>query len=126
MLKPEEKRCYVCGSTKHMANECDRPKREDPKANSKGEKGKTDKGKGKGKTDDGKGKPAVRQVTETTKDQEDAWTKSQNKKEPDAEPQLTEFEKTVVKALRDKKRILETRHRRRCCSTYCVTTVNCD
>ena len=39
MLKPEEKRRYVCGSTKHMANERDRPKKEDPKGSSKGEKG---------------------------------------------------------------------------------------
>jgi hypothetical protein len=30
MLKPDEKRCYVCGSQKHMAGECDRPKKEDP------------------------------------------------------------------------------------------------
>ena len=29
MLKPDEKRCYVCGSQKHMAGDCDRPKKED-------------------------------------------------------------------------------------------------
>jgi hypothetical protein len=30
MLKPDEKRCYVCGSQKHMAGECDKPKKDDP------------------------------------------------------------------------------------------------
>ena len=37
MLKPEEGKCYVCGSTKHMAGECDRPKRDpsNPKGTSK-------------------------------------------------------------------------------------------
>ena len=51
MLKPEGKRCYVCGSTKHMAGECDRPKREDSagKGTPKRNKGKSDKGKSKEK-----------------------------------------------------------------------------
>ena len=31
-MKPEEKRCYVCGSSKHMATACDRPKKDDPPA----------------------------------------------------------------------------------------------
>jgi hypothetical protein len=45
ILKPERK-CYVCGSTKHMAGECDRPKKEDSagKASPKGDKGKSDRG----------------------------------------------------------------------------------
>ena len=40
MLKPEEKRRYICGSTKYMAGECDRPKREDSngKGSPKGDK----------------------------------------------------------------------------------------
>jgi hypothetical protein len=29
MLKPEERRCYTCGSKTHMAGDCDRPKKED-------------------------------------------------------------------------------------------------
>ena len=54
MLKPEEKKCYVRGSTKHMAGERDRPKREDSagKGSPKGDKGKSDKGKSKGKLGD--------------------------------------------------------------------------
>ena len=49
MLKPEEKRCDICGSAKHLAGERDKPKKEDqpPKGTSKGDKGKTDKGKPK-------------------------------------------------------------------------------
>ena len=51
MLKPEEKRCYVCGSTKHMAGECDKPKREESARTGtpKDDKGKSDKGKAEGK-----------------------------------------------------------------------------
>ena len=26
-LNPEEKKCYVCGSTKHLVDKCDRPKK---------------------------------------------------------------------------------------------------
>ena len=58
MLKPEERRCYVCGSKAHMAGECDRPKKDDPpvKGSPKGDKGKDGKGKAKGKSQDaGKG-----------------------------------------------------------------------
>ena len=29
-MTPNEKSCYICGSAKHMANSCDRPKKEDP------------------------------------------------------------------------------------------------
>jgi hypothetical protein len=45
-LNQDEKKCYVCGSSKHMAGECDRPKKEDPpqtKGTSKGDKGKSGK-----------------------------------------------------------------------------------
>ena len=66
MLKPEEKRCYVCGSTKHMAGECDRPKKDDPppKGTAKGDKGK-DEGKGKGE-DPEKCKPVINKVGEAS------------------------------------------------------------
>ena len=42
LLKPEERRCYICGSQKHMAGECDKPKKDDPpiKGSPKGDKGK--------------------------------------------------------------------------------------
>ena len=51
MLKPEEKKCYVCGGTKQIAGECDRPKWEDSngKGSPKGDKGKSDEGKAKRK-----------------------------------------------------------------------------
>ena len=29
-MKPEKKRCYICGSTKHTAGEYDRPNKDDP------------------------------------------------------------------------------------------------
>ena len=68
MLKPEKKRCYICGRTKHMAGECDKPKKDDPpaKGTPKGDKGgKSDKGKAKGKrADAGKGKQQEKQVGE--------------------------------------------------------------
>ena len=32
MLKPDEKKCYVCGSTRRVANECDKPKRKSQQA----------------------------------------------------------------------------------------------
>ena len=87
-----------------MASACERPKKDDPPPKGTG-KGKDGKGKPKGKTDEGKGKPAARQVSEATKDQENSLAKPQSEKEPDAEPQrpLTEFEKTVAKAVREKK-----------------------
>ena len=65
-LKPEDKKCYVCGNTKHMVGECDRPKRDDSsgKGSPKGDKGKADKGKSNSKFDAGKGKPQIKQLTE--------------------------------------------------------------
>ena len=51
-LNPDEKKCQACGSTKHPTEKCDRPKKSDPsspKGSSKGEKGKSGKGKSKGK-----------------------------------------------------------------------------
>jgi hypothetical protein len=87
-----------------MASACERPKKDDlpPKGTGKGKDGK---GKSKGKAD-GKGKPAVKQVGEVVENGiENSLTKPQGEKEPDAEPQrqLTEFARTVVKALREKK-----------------------
>ena len=88
-----------------MASACERPKKDDPQPKGSG-KGKDGKGKSKGKADDGKGKPAVKQVGEVVENCEEiCLTKPQGEKEPDAEPQrqLIEFEKTVVKVLREKK-----------------------
>ena len=71
-LKPEERRCYICGSQMHMAGECDKPLNDDPpiKGSPKGDKGKDG---GKGKTakgqpaETGKGKPQINKVeTEAT------------------------------------------------------------
>jgi hypothetical protein len=61
-LKPEEKRCYVCGNAQHMANVCDRPKKEDQSP-----KGGTDEKERKGKLKggkDGKGNPLIKQLGE--------------------------------------------------------------
>ena len=93
-----------------MAGECDRPKKEDPppKGHSKGDSGKSEKGKTKGKADDGKGTPLIKQVGEvvetTEKEQRELKSQTSDPKEPDAEPReaLSEFEKTVVKTLKDK------------------------
>jgi hypothetical protein len=113
MLKPDEKRCYVCGSQKHMAGECDRPKKEDPppKGTPKGDK--NDKG-GKGKSskgqdaDSGKGKPQINKVEAETsaKDERELQKHDSNATEPENEPgkQLEEFQKTVVKMLKEKER----------------------
>ena len=67
MLTPEDKRRYVCGSTKQMAGECDKRRREESagKETPKGDKAKSDKGKAKGKHGDaGQGKPQVKQLGE--------------------------------------------------------------
>ena len=104
MLKSEEKRCYVCGSTKHMSGECDRPKREDSagKGTMKGDEGKSDKGKSKRKFGDaGKGKPQVKQLGEATEasatEGRELRQQSSDPKEPETEPQqhLEEFEKLM-------------------------------
>ena len=102
MLKPEERRCYVCGSKAHMAGECDRPKKDDPpvKGSPKGDKGKDGKGKAKGKSQDaGKGSPQINKVDgEATKSERELTQQDSNpKSEPDAEPpkQLEEFQKAI-------------------------------
>ena len=69
MLKPEEYKCFICGSAKHLASECDRPKK-DQKRSTKGDHTKKG-GKGyKGKPDGGKGKPSVNSVKEDEEKQE--------------------------------------------------------
>ena len=47
LLKQEERRCYICGSQKHMAGECDKPKKDDSpiKGSPKAIKAKTEKEK---------------------------------------------------------------------------------
>ena len=90
MLKPDEKRCYVCGSQKHMAGECDRPKKEDPPPKGAPKGDKSDKG-GKGKStkgqdaDGGKGKPQINKVeTEaTSKDERELQKQDSNATEPE-------------------------------------------
>ena len=87
ILKLEEKRCYVCGSTKHMANVCDRPKKEDPSP--KG--GKDVKGrKGKPKGEDGKGNPSIKQlgeVPEANGTERELRKNGSDPKEPEPEQQ---------------------------------------
>jgi hypothetical protein len=109
LLKPEEKRCYVCGSTKHMAGECDKPKKGDapPKETPKDDKGKTAKGKPKGKNDEGKGKPPVikpiGEVAETSPSERTLRKEDSDPKEPEMEPQkLNDLERKVIKAMRER------------------------
>ena len=96
-----------------MAGDCDRPNKDDPppKGTPKGDK--SDKG-GKGKptkgqdADGGKGKPQINKVeTEATgKDERELQKQDSNATEPENEPgkQLDEFQKTVVKMLKEKVR----------------------
>ena len=109
-LKPEEGKCYCCGSAKHQAHECDRPKRESGKGSPKGDhskKGKTNHQKGK---NDGKGKPSVRQLS--TEEQGEATraegrelkAEGSDPKEPEREPDKSEkvleaFQTMMIKAL---------------------------
>jgi hypothetical protein len=106
MLKPEEKRCYICGSNKHMANECDRPKKEDPPSKGTSKDGKSGKGKPKGK--DGKGKPLIKQVRETPEangTEKELRRNDSDQTEPENEPQkiLSDLEQKVIKALRERR-----------------------
>ena len=100
-----------------MAGDCDKPKKDDPplKGTPKGDK--SDKG-GKGKftkgqdAESGKGKPQINKVeTEaTSKDERELQKQDSNATEPESEPgkQLEEFQKTVVKMLKEKDRINNT------------------
>ena len=93
-----------------MASECDRPKKDDPppKGTSKGDKGKSEKGKSKGEVDDGKD-ISIKKVGEAAevkeKETRELKTQDSDPKEPDAEPKvvLSEFEKTIIKTLKEKK-----------------------
>ena len=94
-----------------MAGDCDKPKKDDPpvKGTPKGDKG--DKG-GKGKfakgqaTDGGKGKPQINKVEteDTGKEERELQKQDSNATEPENEPgkQLEEFQKTVIKMLKEK------------------------
>lgn len=92
-----------------MANECDKPKKEDPppKSTSKDDKGKSGKGKPKGKLDTGKGKPLIKQVgeaSETNGTKKELRRNYSDPKEPETEPQkvLSAWEKKVIKAMRER------------------------
>ena len=79
-MKAEEDKCYVCGSAKHLAEECDRPKKDGIgfKGSSKSDqakKGKSNTGS-KGKSD-GKGKPSVNSLTK--EDDEKQESKSERR-----------------------------------------------
>jgi hypothetical protein len=108
LLKPEERKCYICGSEKHQASECDRPKRDASKGK-KGEKGKTEKG-GKGK-DDGR-TPIVKPVGTTevgsteTQSQRTLRSEPSDPKEPELEPErlISAFQEMMVKTLKEKTR----------------------
>ena len=94
-----------------MARECDRPKREESagKGTPKGDKGKSDKGKSKGKPGDaGKGKRQAKQLGEAIEtsatEGRELRQQSSNPKEPEIghQTQLEEFEKLVIKAMKEK------------------------
>ena len=103
MLKPEEYKCFVCGSAKHLASECNRPKK-DQKGFPKGDQTKKGAKGFNGKPDGGKGKPSVNSIK---KDEEKQETKSERSlvrdtsdpKEPENEPILEAFQTMTVKAL---------------------------
>ena len=79
LLKAEEYKCYVCGSAKHLAQECDRPKTDGTgyKGSSKGDQGKKGNSNSgsKGKSHGGKGKPSVNSVAKEDDEKQD--TKSE-------------------------------------------------
>jgi hypothetical protein len=97
LLKPEEGKCYVCGTTKHMAQDCDRPKR-DPsaKGGKKGDGGKKGKpGTKGGKPDGGKGKPTVNKVEKgeaQSSEGRELKRGDSDPKEPENEPVLEAFQ----------------------------------
>jgi hypothetical protein len=101
-LNPDEKKCHVCGSTKHIAEKCDRPKKNDPpstKGSSKGDKGKAGKGKSKGKGNPGKGVeipkvPIEVHVETTIRPPEKMITDNDVLKDP-IHPRLKKFNPTI-------------------------------
>ena len=111
-MKPEERRCYICRSQKHIEGECDKPKKDDPpiKESPKRDKGKNGKGKtAKGKPSDGKGKLQLNKVEAEAagKEERELQKQDSNATEPENEPgkQIEEFHKTVIKMLKEKERI---------------------
>ena len=105
MLKQEEYKCFICGSAKHMAPECDRPKK-DAKGLTKGDHTKKGGKSHKGKPDGGKGKPSVNSLKEDEEKQEAKSERSlardtSDPKEPENEPILEAFQ-TIVKALKER------------------------
>jgi len=108
-LKPDEGKCYICGSTKHQAHECDRPKRSSSLTSAKGDQGK--KGKNRGKSDAGKG-PVVKPVQpERNKDEHEAPSPNRRElrqegsdpREPEREPEkvIEAFQTMMIKALKE-------------------------
>ena len=99
----------MCGSTKHMADACDRPKKEDPSPKGgKDEKGR--KGKPKGK--DGKGNPLIKQlgeVPEANGTERELRKSDSDPREPEPEQQkeLSDLEKKVIKTMRERRELLE-------------------
>ena len=121
-LTQDEKKRYFCGSTKHLVDKCDRPKKEDrlpTKGTSKGEKGKSGKGKYKGKREDsgkGNGIPTTPKVNPEEITPKPAESKSEETLEQEQKPEeqildsknkLSEFEKRVIKALKDEQQLTE-------------------
>ena len=110
-MKAEEYKCYVCGSAKHLEQECDRPKKDSAgnKGSSKGDQGKKGKSNtgSKGKSD-GKGNPSVNSLTK--EDDEKQETKSERSlardtsdpKELENEPILEAFQTMMIKALKER------------------------
>ena len=96
-LKPEEGKCYVCGSVKHQAYECDRPKRDSSKG-AKGDGAKKGKPGTKGtKGEGGKGKPVVKQLnteeSEGVSSTRELKAEGSDPREPEREPE--KFEKVL-------------------------------
>jgi len=109
-LNPEEGKCYVCGSVKHQAFECDRPKRDTSSKGGKGDGAKKGKPGTKGtKGEGGKGKPVVKQLnteeSEGVSSTRELKAEGSDPREPEREPEkfekvLDAFHTTVVKALK--------------------------
>ena len=108
LLKPEEGKCYICGSTKHQAQECDRPKR-DPSNRKGNPKGDGKKGKYNSPKGNEKGKPMVKpinveeQASESSNTRELARNPS-DPKEPETEPEkvIEAFQSMMIKALKER------------------------
>jgi len=105
-LKPEDGKCYICGSKKHQAFECDRPKRSPSATSGKGDGKKGKKSKG----DSTKG-PTIKPVkpegageSEAATPQRELRQEGSDPKEPEREPEkiLENFQTMMIKALKEK------------------------